>query len=1124
MAIFEWRKFNFFDLRKGVDKEKVAEALQEAKITATANGNTLIVVCDSAGFIHTFSRTWEVISFKGHDGSILLCDISKQNNLLVTVSQEGNGSSFKVWNLSKLSAVTGAQCLRTVRTAESAPTALAVSEGGQFMAIGFADGNISLYRGDISRDRSKTLKQLTAGSSAIVGIAFKHCHKHTQMFVCSNSGIYLYNLHSRDKEVRVVLGSMKKPVGCCALQTGHNEGYFMVGLEDAVYCYTSDGRGPCYALEGQKTLLHWYRSHLLVVMRNPRTPEGYTLTVIDIQNKFIVFTSPIEEIKAVLTEFGTCYILTENKQVFHLDEKDLQSKLNMLFKKNLYDIAVRIAKCNQYDAEGLAGIFKQYGDHLYNKGDYGRAVEQYAKTIGYLEPSYVIQRFLDARHIHFLTDYLQTMHEQGEATADHTTLLLNCFTRLDRTAQLKEFLKNDRKCNLFDVDVAIKVCRDASYVEEALQLAKTNRKHDACLSILTEDTQQFEEALRYLETLAHRDSKRILKKYGPLLMANCPTRTIALLKKLCTETVDQSTEEDAIDNEDSSVEAAMLNVGELLANLNLQQSEQAGHNDRCNPEDFIHLFTDTEQLIDFLEHLVRFVPSSNQSVYNTLIEHYLYCWRTIPGVEEKLLDLLKYNTERYDRMHALAQCRIQEFWPGVMYLFEEDKLYHLILRHYLQHRQYDNLLACCRRLGQTDSSLWLQALNGLKNDSEAPPHVFTQVLQVISQKRLQAPLQVLDCLAFENGPTFASVKEYFAQIFQKEQDTIRSEEELARTYSEKSIAIKLHIKHLQEGNVEFQNTTCDACKQTLLMPALFFLCKHSYHQDCIRGYSETERDCPVCNKNNMQQIEALRAQSEARDQHEQFHNMLERSSDPFAVVADYFGRGLFNKLVLYEEESAGADQSAAQQAKPVSTQQQQITAGPTANISKTAVPQTSAGPITGDVRGGVIAANYGAGAEARLRQEENRSTRLDAQETQLRLRLEEQERLRQQRQQQTVTMAQQQMKLRDERNSKVASPYGSPKPRSSFPVPSSTSKSFNTPATGKSGAAVAVLKNPFEEDDQQQSSQYDSTKDPFNEDPVLPARQVKRPVVNAAPAPVGTNPFDDEEEVDYDSKLDPFAE
>lgn len=93
--------------------------------------------------------------------------------------------------------------------------------------------------------------------------------------------------------------------------------------------------------------------------------------------------------------------------VYHLDEKDLQSKLNLLFKKNLYDIAVRIAKSSQHDAEGLADIFKQYGDHLYGKGDFVGAVEQYIKTIGYLEPSYIIRRFLDSRHINFLTDYLQ---------------------------------------------------------------------------------------------------------------------------------------------------------------------------------------------------------------------------------------------------------------------------------------------------------------------------------------------------------------------------------------------------------------------------------------------------------------------------------------------------------------------------------------------------------------------------------------------------------------------------------------------------------------------------------------------------------------------------------------------
>lgn len=32
--------------------------------------------------------------------------------------------------------------------------------------------------------------------------------------------------------------------------------------------------------------------------------------------------------------------------------------------------------------------------------------------------------------------HLKALHKQGKATADHTTLLLNCFTRLDKTDQV----------------------------------------------------------------------------------------------------------------------------------------------------------------------------------------------------------------------------------------------------------------------------------------------------------------------------------------------------------------------------------------------------------------------------------------------------------------------------------------------------------------------------------------------------------------------------------------------------------------------------------------------------------------------------------------------------------------
>ena len=67
-----------------------------------------------------------------------------------------------------------------------------------------------------------------------------------------------------------------------------------------------------------------------------------------------------------------------------MTEKDIQTKLDTLFKKNFYDIAVKVAKMHHYDTDGLVDIFRQYGDHLYSKGDYQGAIENYIKTIGKL--------------------------------------------------------------------------------------------------------------------------------------------------------------------------------------------------------------------------------------------------------------------------------------------------------------------------------------------------------------------------------------------------------------------------------------------------------------------------------------------------------------------------------------------------------------------------------------------------------------------------------------------------------------------------------------------------------------------------------------------------------------------
>ena len=56
-----------------------------------------------------------------------------------------------------------------------------------------------------------------------------------------------------------------------------------------------------------------------------------------------------------------------------------------------------------------------------------------------MEPSYVIRKFLDAQRINNLTLYLEALHERHYAGPDHTTLLLNCYTKLKEDEKLRRY-------------------------------------------------------------------------------------------------------------------------------------------------------------------------------------------------------------------------------------------------------------------------------------------------------------------------------------------------------------------------------------------------------------------------------------------------------------------------------------------------------------------------------------------------------------------------------------------------------------------------------------------------------------------------------------------------------------
>lgn len=243
----------------------------DASITTTAYGNGQVIIGDSAGNVHVFKKDWSCVSAKAHDGPVLLSKFCRSNNLLVTIGEDSvEGCCFKVWNLSKcLREGQPPSFLRSSKIALQTPTALDISENGQLMAIGFLGGGVSLYKGDLNRDRSKSCKSLSGGLTAVTGLAFKTSGKVTLLYVCTKSDVLVYNIQSsRDRETRIVLQQDSKdkpsPIRCSTLQASGNRS-FLVGRDSAIYCFDSEDMGPCYALDGVKSALECFRTYIVIV-------------------------------------------------------------------------------------------------------------------------------------------------------------------------------------------------------------------------------------------------------------------------------------------------------------------------------------------------------------------------------------------------------------------------------------------------------------------------------------------------------------------------------------------------------------------------------------------------------------------------------------------------------------------------------------------------------------------------------------------------------------------------------------------------------------------------------------------------------------------------------------------
>jgi hypothetical protein len=340
-------------------------------------------------------------------------------------------------------------------------------------------------------------------------------------------------------------------------------GDIVVARDDALYFYGPNGRGACYSHEGPKQSVQVFKNYIALVSPPSSRPStavgthrshgvsatlkrlvGQTptssgsddlfdttkFTLVDTELKFVAHSERlISGVKEMFISWGDFFILTLDGKMYRYHEVSLQEKLDILYARNLYVLAINLAQKAGVPESKLRGIYRRYADYLYGKGDFDGSMQWYIKALGPANEegvSTVIRKFLDTQRIHNLIEYLEELHKHDAATSDHTTLLLNCYAKLKDIDKLEAFIKQSPEEGLkFDVDTAIGMCRQAGYYEQAVYLAEKQQEHDIVVSIMVENLGNINDALDYIQRLEPEVCYSNLMKYARIFLQKAPQST-----------------------------------------------------------------------------------------------------------------------------------------------------------------------------------------------------------------------------------------------------------------------------------------------------------------------------------------------------------------------------------------------------------------------------------------------------------------------------------------------------------------------------------------------------------------------------------------------------------------------
>lgn len=138
--------------------------------------------------------------------------------------------------------------------------------------MGFANGAVTIVRGDFIHDRGTKQRTVLETDEPITGLEFREGNL-TTLYIATTGRISTLVISGRGQgQPARTLDEHGCAVGCMTKDS--TTGEIIVARDDAVYSYGRRGRGASYAYEGAKKMARMYKDYVMLVS----PPQNNSLT------------------------------------------------------------------------------------------------------------------------------------------------------------------------------------------------------------------------------------------------------------------------------------------------------------------------------------------------------------------------------------------------------------------------------------------------------------------------------------------------------------------------------------------------------------------------------------------------------------------------------------------------------------------------------------------------------------------------------------------------------------------------------------------------------------------------------------------------------------------------------